>query len=103
MSRLVRAERTDGEDRLWIVAGTAGAVEHRLGPHMEYVAVHSARQRPGLGRHNVPGLLGILRPGCYILESPCWMALADSGRRLRGRPDWALLEDLYARSLGGGR
>lgn len=98
MSRLIRAERTLGTAKLWVVGGSAGAIEYREDGPVAYIAAHSAVQRKHWGVHNVARADGIFRPGCYLLESRCWMFLIDKDVTpgiLAANSPWRILEELY--------
>jgi hypothetical protein len=97
MSRVIRAERTDGADLLFIVAGEHGAVEMRETPNYHVFYVHSPVWREDLYLHR-----------CRILETDCWTGLTGCEIYDFDRPDvheviqWEALEDLYRRKLGAG-
>lgn len=103
MSRLIRAERSLGTARLWVVAGTAGAIEYREDGYAAYVAAHSPVRRHNWGGHQVRKGDGIFGPGCYLLEGPCWMILVDEDVTpgiLAAKSPWLILETLYGSVLG---
>lgn len=114
MSRLVRAERSDGRNLLFIVAGEHGAVEMRETPNYHAFYVHSpvwredlaARSIQATARRGGGGLPGLAQHRCRLLEGYCWTGLTDGGAYDFDRPDvheviqWEALEDLYRRKLG---
>jgi hypothetical protein len=102
VSRLVRAERADEDVLLFIVAGTAGAVEIRIGQNYSYFTAHSVTRRPGFAHHNVAGERGIAKRGCHILEGHCWYAVVGAppsydfdDPTADDVPQWEALEELY--------
>ena len=112
---LVRAEREENGDRLFIVAGTARAVEMRRTEHYCVFYVHSPAWRADLAQSSVQlrwakaaVVPGLARHRCSILEGDCWCGLVGCGSYDFDAPDagtvvqWAALEDLYRRSLGSG-